>query len=158
MPTAKENLDSYEHRIDWQKLVDMAMQDPPCPWELAAWLGHYSRDFDIVYGGWPLLPDFPDPVRTFLETLAMVTPSGRPCRDERHLVKVRQAWLHAVFRDGYERNLEAAQIANEMSVPYNGRILNLTLETPSTAVIGDIAESTEFGAERVRNIIHPRKK
>lgn len=156
MPTAKESLDRYEHQIDWQKLVDMAMQDPPCPWELAAWLGHYSRDFDIVYGGWPTLWDYPDPVRTFFETLARITPVGRPCRDERHLVKVRQAWTHAVFRDGYEMNLDMARLAKDQGIPYNGRIM--TGETPSMAVIGDIAESTEFGIERVKNLIHPRKK
>ncbi len=156
MPTAKENLDRYEREIDWQKLVDMAMQAPPSPWELCAWLGHYCRDFSIVYGGWPLLPDYPDPVRTFLETLAMVTPKGRPCADERHLVKVRQAWTHAVFRDGYEMNLDMAKFAKKMGIKYNGRVL--TEETPSIAVIDDIAESTEYGSERVRNIIHPRKK
>lgn len=134
----------------------MAMQDPPMPWELAAWVSHYSKDFSIVYGGWPLLPDYPEPVRTFLETLAKVTPTGRPCRDEFHLVKVRQAWTHAVFHDGYEMNLDAAQIAKELCIPYNGRVL--TEETPSMAVIDDIAESTKFGADRVRNIIFPRKK
>ncbi len=156
MPTAKENLDSYEHRIDWQKLVDMAMQDPPCPWELAAWLGHYSRDFSVVYGGWPLLPDYPDPVRAFLETLATVTPTGRPCRDESHLVKVRQAWTHVVFRDGYEMNLDTAKLAKDQGIPYNGQIL--VRVSPNTAVIEDIAKKTPFGFERVRNIIYPRKK
>lgn len=156
MPTPKENLERYEREIDWQKLVDLAMQDPPSPWELSGWLGHYSNDFSIVYGGWPLLPDYPDPVRHFFETLASVTPKGRPCADERHLVKVRQAWTHAVFRDGYEKNLDLAQFSKDHGIKYNGRIL--TGETPSMAVIDDIAETTKYGSERVRNIIHPRKK
>lgn len=156
MPTAKENLDRYDQEINWQKLVDMAMQDPPNPWELCAWLGHYSRDFSIVYGGWPLLPDYPDPVRGFLETLATVTPRGRPCADEAHLVKVRQAWTHAIFREGYEMNLDTAQLAKAQGINYNGR--PLIEETPSMAVIEDIAGSTKYGSERVRNIIHPRKK
>jgi len=53
-------------------------------------------------------------------------------------------------------NLDMAKLAKEMGVKYNGRAL--TEETPSMAVIDDIAESTEYGSERVRNIIHPRKK
>lgn len=158
MPTPKENIERYEREIDWQKLVDMAMQDPPSPWELCAWLGHYCRDYSIVYGGWPKLDsdDYPSHVRTFLETLAKVTPEGRPCADERHLVKVRQAWTHAVFRDGYEMNLDMAKLAKDMGIKYNGRYLDR--DTPIFAVIGDIAGSSNLSHERVRKIIGPLKK
>lgn len=157
MPTAKENLERYERKIDWQKWVDMALQDPPSPWQLASWVGHYRRDFDIVYGGWPTLWDYPTPVQKFFETLAKVTPTGRPCRDEHHLIKIRQAWTHAVFREGFEMNLEVAKAAKEQGIPYNGRKL-FKGETPSEAVISDISKSTVFGIERVRSLIYPRKK
>lgn len=155
MATAKENLARIEEQTDWQKLVDMAMGDPPNPWELSSWINHFGNTFTVIYGGPPTFWDYPEVVQGFFEKIARTTPLGRPCNDERHLVKIRQAWIHAVFRDGYEMNLELAQLAKEQGFPYNGRLL--TSGTPSETVIEDIAKKTEFGVERLRKIIKKQK-
>lgn len=156
MTTAKESLDRIEREIDWQHLVEMATDDHPNPYELAEWVRTFGNDFSIVYGGRPTLWDYPEPVKLFFQKLAKLNPTGRPCNDERHLAKVRDSWNRAVFRIGYEQNLQLAQICKEVGMKYNGR--HIENETPSEAVIGDIAKKTQFGEERLRNLLKNRQK
>lgn len=154
MTTARESLERIESSTDWRRLVDLAMADPPCPYELAEWVRCFANDFSIVYGGRPTLWDYPEVVRSFFEQLGQLNQTGRPCGDERHLVKVRDAWNHAVFRIGYELNLDLAKVCKATGIPYNGRVISS--ETPSEAVIGDIAKHTTFGDERIRKLVRKR--
>lgn len=156
MTTAKESLNRIDQQIDWKILVERAMDDPPNPYELAEWLNTFGNDFSIVYGGRPTLWDYPKQVQLFFENLTRLNSTGRPCSNERHLAKVRDAWNHAVFRIGYEQNLQLAQIYKDVGMPYNGRIISN--ETPSEAVIGDIVKKTPFGAERLRKLLRNRPK
>ena len=156
---AKAEMMRIEENTDWVKLVAMAEANPPAPWELLEWLNHWSREFERSEDGPPLLPDFPEPVQKFFKRIAVATAVGRPCKDEKHVIEIRKAWVNAVFRGLYDQNREMAEIAKEIGIPYNGRLLNG--ETPSEAVIGDIVDnspSIEFGVDRLRKIIFPRRR
>lgn len=142
---------------DWQRLVDLAMgseAEPPQPMRLAYKLNEWEREFERAEGGPALFPDFPEPIQSFFRKIALVSPT-RPCKSERVAAAAKRAWIQHVFRDGYEQNLEMAQMAKDLGIPYNGRIL--MEEKPSEAVIMDIVEKCDFGPDRLSRIINPRK-
>lgn len=68
--TARDELDLIERSTDWPALIEMAMADPPNPSELLFHFNQWAWTFKAVYGGEPLEPDFPEPMRAFFRRLA----------------------------------------------------------------------------------------
>ncbi len=70
MSTAREELAEIESTTDWSALIEMALADPPEPQELFFRFQRWATAFSVVYGGQPLEPDFPEPMRAFFRRLA----------------------------------------------------------------------------------------
>lgn len=164
----QEKLDRWEQELppppsppalgedsEWAALVQFAHGSElvaPAPGPLFDRLQEFCRAFAAAEGGWPQLADLPGPVQLFFGQLALVSHVTRPCAAERVTASAYRAWRHELFSRGHGDNLAAAQMAKEMGIPYNGRML--AHESPSEAALGDIADAAKIGVELARKLIH----
>lgn len=69
--TAKTELQEIEESTEWELLIEQACAIPPAPNALISHLQRWGVRFEVVYGGPPLIPDFPMPVQAFFRRLAL---------------------------------------------------------------------------------------
>lgn len=71
MRTAREELAEIESTTNWPALIEMALADPPKPQELHFHLQRWAIVFSVVYVGYPLEADFPEPMQAFFRRLKL---------------------------------------------------------------------------------------